>query len=190
MDGETTEGAIARTMTIARQIIDAYGVTAAALQRIERALRELAAAGALVERVELQRLHSGRAAATVLASEGIDGLTLVLARFGPEAPTPVHDHGTWGVACVVAGKDRYLRWERAEDGRESEPARVHIRDERILAPGDTVSWLEPPHDIHSQQGYGEAAWEIVLFGRDALRLDRHYFNAETGRVHVARATVE
>jgi predicted metal-dependent enzyme (double-stranded beta helix superfamily) len=118
----------------------------------------------------------------VLAGEGPEGITLVLARFGEEAPTPVHDHGTWGVACVVSGQDRYLTWERLDDGQDPGRAQIRVRSERILSPGDVVSWFEPPHDIHSQQGSGGASWELILFGRNALQMPRHYFDPATGSV--------
>ncbi|MGN6566015.1 MAG: hypothetical protein ACTHMU_25435, partial [Thermomicrobiales bacterium] len=35
-------------------------------------------------------------------------LALMLARFPHEAETPIHNHNSWGVVCVVAGRDRYL----------------------------------------------------------------------------------
>ena len=136
-----------------------------------------------MEQVHLQELHGNTAAATVLASEGREGLTLVLARFPAEAPTPVHDHSSWGVAGVVAGHDRYIHWERLDDGSDPDRADVRVLYDTVMGPGDSVYWFDSPHDIHSQQGQsGEAAWELVLFGRDAMRTTRHYFNPETGQV--------
>jgi predicted metal-dependent enzyme (double-stranded beta helix superfamily) len=172
-------------MAEARHAIDEEGVTRAAFGRIHGALRDLAQVPGLLEQTELQGLHGSGAGMAVLASEGRDGLTLNLARFPAEAPTPVHDHGTWGVSCIVAGRDRYVQWERLDDGSDPERATVRQVSETILGPGDSASWLDPPHDIHSQQGEGEAAWELILFGRDALQIPRHYFDPETGRVRTA-----
>jgi hypothetical protein len=36
--------------------------------------------------------------------------------------------------------------------------------------------------IHSQQGIGELAWELVYFGRDPNVRPRLYFDPEKGRV--------
>ena len=36
--------------------------------------------------------------------------------------------------------------------------------------------------IHSQQGIGEAAWELVYFGRDPNARPRLYFDPVAGRV--------
>jgi hypothetical protein len=36
--------------------------------------------------------------------------------------------------------------------------------------------------IHSQQGIGEAAWELVYFGRDPNARPRLYFDPASGRV--------
>ncbi len=183
---EETQAAIAHTMAEARRVIDEEGLSEPALQLIQRQLRELARVPGLVEEVRLKELHGSTAAATVLGSEGADGLTLVLARFPAEAPTPVHDHGSWGVACVVTGHDRYIHWERLDGGSDPDRANIRVQYEKVLEPGDAVYWFDPPHDIHSQQGDGgEAAWELVLFGRDAMRTTRHYFDPETGRVRTA-----
>jgi predicted metal-dependent enzyme (double-stranded beta helix superfamily) len=182
---DTVQAAIAQTMAEARRAIDADGVTDAAMRRIQQALRALATTPGLLEQAALAGLHGSGAGAAALASEGIDGLTLMLARFPPDAPTPVHDHGSWGVSCVVAGRDRYVHWERLDDGRDPDRAQVRVRYETVLGPGDSVCWSDPPGDIHSQQGEGEPAWELVLFGRDALQTTRHYFDPETGRVHTA-----
>lgn len=101
---QDTQAAITHTMAEARRALDEEGLTELALQRIQQTLRELAKAPGLVEQVGLRELHGSAAAATVLASEGSEGLTLVLARFPAEAPTPVHDHNSWGIACVIAGR--------------------------------------------------------------------------------------
>lgn len=170
----------------ARRAIDEHGVTDVAMRRIQLALRRLAESGSLPERGSLRTIHQSDATATVLASEGENGLTLVFASFPPEAPTPVHDHGTWGVAYVVEGHDKYIHWKRLDDGHDPEYARLEVAYERVLAPGESVYWFGPAGDIHHQQGDGETAWELVLFGKNAMRTERHYFDPATGKVTTAR----
>jgi hypothetical protein len=64
-----------------------------------------------------------------------------------------------------------------------------VQHEKVLGPGESVYWLDPPHDIHRQQGHeSEAALEVVLFGRDAMQTTRHYFDPETSLVRTASPT--
>lgn len=90
------------------------------------------------------------------------------------------------MAHVLEGQDRYVHWQRLDDGSDPERAELSVKYEKVLRPGDSVYWFDPPHDIHSQQGYEETAWEPVLFRRDAMRSARHYFDIDTGRVTVAK----
>lgn len=186
-EADSLQTAITQAMTEARQAVNELGVTEVAMRRIEAALSRLAQAPGLKERIDLgEELHGGGVAAAILASDGDDSLTLVLARFAPEAPTPIHDHGTWAVAYLVEGQDRYVQWERVDDGSDPRHAELRVKSERVLGPGDSVYWFDPPHDIHSQQAKDGAAWELVLFGKNAMRATRHYFDLETGRVTDAK----
>jgi 3-mercaptopropionate dioxygenase len=103
----------------------------------------------------------------------------VLGSFSHADETPVHDHNSWGVACVVQGADRYRHWEMGDDGR------VKILYEKELRAGSFVTWLDPPRDIHSQQGIGEPALELILFGKNVMVIPRRYYDPETGEVRTA-----
>jgi predicted metal-dependent enzyme (double-stranded beta helix superfamily) len=186
MSSSPLQAMIRETMAEARRAIDEHGVTETAMRRIQVALHKLAHTPGLQDHTSLRELHRSGAAALVLASEGLEGLTLVLARFPPDAPTPVHDHSTWGVAYVMAGHDRYIHWQRVDEAHDPEHAQLRVQYEKALGSGDSVFWFNPPGDIHSQQGLNETAWELVLFGRNAMQATRHYFDAETGQVTVAK----
>ena len=114
-------------------------------------------------------------------------LALMLARFPHEAETPVHNHNSWGVLCVVAGRDRYVHWRRLDDGARPGYAEVEVEYERTMAPGDVAHFADTPGDIHSQQGLGAPVWELVFFGRDPNREPRLYFNPEQRTVRAAEA---
>jgi len=105
----------------------------------------------------------------------------MLARFSPDAETPVHNHNAWGVVYVVRGRDRYRRWERLDDGRDPHRARLQLAEERELAAGDVITFGAPPHDIHSQQGLDGDAMELVLFGTNVTATPRNYYDATTGQ---------
>jgi predicted metal-dependent enzyme (double-stranded beta helix superfamily) len=120
-------------------------------------------------------IHTGRQSTPLHTDD--TGLTLVRARFGPEAMTPIHSHGSWGVIGVYKGRDHYQVWRRVDPGTGAGDAEVELVDDRILEPGDVVILPPPPQDIHAQQGHdGEAAYEFVLFGENTMLLPRLYFD--------------
>jgi predicted metal-dependent enzyme (double-stranded beta helix superfamily) len=173
-----------RLFADARAVLAASGVTDTGLAAIGRLLAELATEP-WVREVELAPKHGGMSESRVLRSDGAEDLTLTLARFKAEQATGVHDHGAWGVACVVDGHDRYQRWERLDAGEEPGRARLRLVAEQICGPGHVTWWLDRPHDIHNQQGAGGPVRELVLFGRDTSRIPRRYFDPETGTVREA-----
>lgn len=102
----------------ATALLAEHGATDAGFAAVGERLRLLARQPGLIPEEHLAGLHGTGASATIL-HEGTDGTcALMLARFPAEAPTPVHNHNSWGIACVVRGRDRYLRWERLDDGAD------------------------------------------------------------------------
>ncbi len=173
-----SSGPIRRFMDDARSILSA-GVSAEALTRVGDLLSVAARDPGFTPEASLRVMHQSDSSAAVLQSDA-DGLTLVLGKFSHAAETPVHDHGAWGVACIVRGADRYRHYDEPRDG-----AVPQVRFERLLRQGDYVSWLEPPDDIHSQQGIDEPALELILFGKNVMTMPRRYFDLATGRVRTA-----
>jgi predicted metal-dependent enzyme (double-stranded beta helix superfamily) len=181
---EEIEARLGQLFAEVRAALAQHGITDAGLAAAGRLLRALSTEP-WVREVELAPKHGGASESRMLHSEGPDGLTLTLARFKAERPTGVHDHGSWGVACVVDGRDRYQRWERLDAGTEPGRARLRLAEEYVSGPGDVVYWFDRPHDIHNQQGEGGPVRELVLFGRDTSRIPRRYFDPETGTVREA-----
>ena len=170
-----------RFFDAAEQLVFERGPKPATFARVGDLLRILAADQALIDQTRLDALHQSSAQATILG-RGPKGSTLMLGRFSAEAPTPVHNHNSWGVLCVIRGRDRHILWARQDDGARPGEAQLGIIETRELGPGDLAWFPDPPGDIHSQQGIGEAAWELVYFGRDPMALPRLYFDPESGRV--------
>jgi predicted metal-dependent enzyme (double-stranded beta helix superfamily) len=112
-------------------------------------------------------------------------LALMLARFPHEAETPVHNHHSWGVVCVVAGRDRYVCWKRVDDASQEGRAEVKVAWEKIMGPGEVVHFGDTPDDIHSQQGVDAPVWELVFFGNDPNVKPRLYFDPVAHTVHAA-----
>ena len=80
---------------------------------------------------------------------------------------------------AVLQSDRYRHWRHNDEGQ------LKVLYEKELGPGSFVTWLDPPHDIHSQQGIGEPALELVLFGKNTMTIPRNYYDPETGEVRTA-----
>jgi predicted metal-dependent enzyme (double-stranded beta helix superfamily) len=165
----------------AERLVTDHGPSAVTFARLGDLLRILAAERTLVDQSSLDALHQSSAQATILG-HGPKGSTLMLARFSAEAPTPVHNHNSWGVVCVIRGRDRHILWARQDDGSLARRAPLRIVETRELDPGDVAWFPDVPGDIHSQQGIGEAAWELVYFGRDPNARPRLYFDPDSGRV--------
>jgi len=164
----------------AEALLERFGTTEEGFAAIAERLRRLAAEPSILDRPDLGGLH-GSASATILC-EGAGGSALMLASFPPDAPTPVHNHNSWGIICVVRGTDRYLRWQREDAAGRTDRTRVTLAEELTLRAGDVLWFDEPPDDIHSQQGIGEPAWELVYFGRNPNLVPRAYFDPESGAV--------
>jgi predicted metal-dependent enzyme (double-stranded beta helix superfamily) len=165
-----------RFMDDVRGSLAETGVTEAGLDRLGRLMQRLVTEGDAVQPGDLARIRSGERLGP-LYRDPDGGLILVLARFTPDRPTRVHNHGSWGVACIHEGRDLYTAWRREDSGEGPGHARLKMLGRRVLGRGDYVFWMPPPQDLHSQQGYeGEDAWELVLFGNDTMGAPRLYFD--------------
>jgi predicted metal-dependent enzyme (double-stranded beta helix superfamily) len=169
------DSGLERFFRAAEDLQDGRGPGPDTFARVGDFLRPLAADPNLVDPSRLAALHNSSAGFTILG-RGDRGSTLMLARFPAEAPTPVHNHNSWGVICVIRGRDRHILWTREDDGSQPGRARLRVVESRELGPGDTLWFPDAPDDIHSQQGIGGDAWELVYFARDPTTRSRLYFD--------------
>jgi predicted metal-dependent enzyme (double-stranded beta helix superfamily) len=164
-----------------KRILAEDGPSAAALERLAELMRALVRSP-VVDYVHDElagNIHLGRQSGPLYTDES--GLTLVRGRFDPDALTPIHNHGSWGIVGVYRGRDRYQIWRRLDDGHSPGSAQVELVEERILEPGDVAILPPPPQDIHAQQGLdGAPAYEFVLFGANTMTLPRLYFDPAHG----------
>jgi predicted metal-dependent enzyme (double-stranded beta helix superfamily) len=173
--------AVAAFMDQAVDLLTTRGAGEETFASIAEMLRALCEEPRILSDDRLAGLHGSTASASILA-ERADGPVLMLARFPEEASTPVHNHNSWGIICVIQGRDRHIRWERRDDGTDPTRAELQVAETRELDVGDVLTFGEPPGDIHSQQGLGGPAWELVFFGRDPDARPRAYFEPDTGVV--------
>jgi predicted metal-dependent enzyme (double-stranded beta helix superfamily) len=165
----------------AEDLVAEHGPGQEAFARIGALLRSLAADPNLIDPSRLAGLHDSSAGFTILG-HGERGSTLMLARFPADAPTPVHNHNSWGVICVIRGRDRHILWAREDNGSQPGQARLRVVESQELGPGDIAWFPDAPDDIHSQQGIGGDAWELVYFARDPTTRARLYFDPDHERV--------
>src|SRR5258705_12269562 len=89
------------------RVILADGVTEATLRTVGDRLRILAQTPDLLPDYELGALHGNTAAMMTLHRDGPAALTVMLAQFPETAPTPTHDHNSWGVAYIVSARHNF-----------------------------------------------------------------------------------
>lgn len=176
----TKETIIEAFITDVKAILTDEGPTEAGLTRIAERMKAITTEPALTETAEeFGNAHDGLGRQSRPLYTDETGLTLVRARFPSETNTPIHNHGTWGVIAVYAGKDRVQEYRRLDSGDGEGDAEITFSAERVLGPGDTAIIPHPPQDIHAQQGVdGETALEFVLFGKNAMEIPRLYFDPE------------
>lgn len=137
------------TVDGARDVLDA-ALAAGSPWDAARWLRDLAP-GLDLAAARAASQRDGRG--VVVATDG--RAALAVRWFAPGTATTIHDHGSWGAAVVVDGRDRYERFV-LRDGRA-------VPDTTFwLERGDVVSWLDPPGDLHRQQAADRGATELVL----------------------------
>jgi len=109
MTTSTRDELIQAFHTRALELLDTDNDSGTNRAKIARLLQELALRPDILPDVDLARLHDTGSTATIL-HQGDDGRgALMLLRLPSEAPTPIHNHNTWGVAVVIAGTNRYWR---------------------------------------------------------------------------------
>ena len=168
-----------------KTIIAERGVTEAGLGEIAAKMQELAKRPYLFEMGKWRAPSPGgnTMGSYRLHAEPDNTLILSESRFSHEQPTPVHTHSTRGVLCGYQGVDRYVQYDRVDDGSKEGYAELKEVINRTLTRGDAVWWLEYPHDIHQQQALGdEPSWELLLMGKSTGGIERLHFEPEQNRV--------
>lgn len=182
----TTTYTVAEFLADVKAILVERGVTEAGLAEISRRMQELSQRDDLFELGQYRPPTAGgnTAGGYRLHAEPDNTLVLSVSQFSHEQPTPVHTHNTWGVICGYAGRDRYVQYDRADDGAREGYAQLKEVINRVITRGDAVWWLEYPHDIHQQQALdGEPSWEIILMGKSTSGIERLHFDPAQHQVH-------
>lgn len=182
---QSTSYTVEELLTDIKSILAESGATEAGLGEIARKMQELAKRPDLFELGEWRPPTPGgnTIGSYRLHAEPDNTLILSVSRFSHEHPTPVHTHNTWGVLCGYQGVDRYVQYDRVDDGSKEGYADLKEVINRTLTRGDAVWWLDYPHDIHQQQAQGdEPSWELLLMGKSTGGIERLHFEPEHHKV--------
>ena len=183
--GQSISYSVAELVGDIKTIVAEWGVTEVGLGEIAQKMQELAKRPDLFELGEWRSPSPGgnTLGSYRLHTEPDNTLILSVSRFSHEHPTPVHTHSTWGVLCGYQGVDRYVQYDRVDDGSKEGYAELKEVINRTLTRGDAVWWLDYPHDIHQQQALGnEPSWELLLMGKSTRGIERLHFDPEQNRV--------
>ena len=180
----TTTYTVADFMADVKAILVAKGVTEAGLQEISQRMQELSKRDDLFELGQYRPATPGgnTMGGYRLHAEPDDTLVLSVSQFSDEHATPVHTHNTWGVLCGYTGRDRYIQYDRIDDESKEGYAELKEAVNRVITRGDSVWWLDYPHDIHIQQAIGEPSWELLLMGKSTGGIERLHFEPESHKV--------
>jgi predicted metal-dependent enzyme (double-stranded beta helix superfamily) len=150
------------------------GTTSEAIWQIGPLLQRLVAEGG---DLTVQGTHSTNDAGIpgrVLHVDPDGRFRLVVARFAPGVPTPVHSHYRWGVECGISGRERFTVWTRVDGGSDPAGADLRVLSDHHIERGDLGYWYDPPRNIHRQWAEGsEPSCVLILLGGDGRR--QHHF---------------
>ncbi|MCC7369165.1 MAG: hypothetical protein IT306_12120 [Chloroflexi bacterium] len=111
------------------------------------------------------------------------GLFVSSVVWGPGDHIGPHDHMTWGMIGVAGNAIQETRYRRVDDRDRADYARLEKDRTTLVKPGD-VSVLVPEIDeIHAMDNFSDrATYEIHVYGKDLVGLDRCQYSLETGKV--------
>jgi len=97
---------------------------------------------------------------------------VVVSRFVPNVPTPIHSHVSWGVICGISGKERYTSWTLTDNQRNHENSNIKIISAHHIERGDIGYWYKSPNNIHRQWAEGhEPSCVAIIMGEDGSRVN-------------------
>ena len=117
------------------------------------------------------------------------GLFISSVVWGPGDHIGPHDHMTWGMIGVAGNAIQETRYRRVDDRDRADFARLEKDRTTLVKPGD-VSLLVPEIDeIHAMDNFSDrATFEIHVYGKDLVGLDRCQYSLETGQVRHFQST--
>ena len=112
-----------------------------------------------------------------------DGLFVSAVVWGPGDRIGPHDHKTWGMIGVMGNAIEETRFRRVDDGEREGYARLERDRTTLVKPGDITLLVPDVDEIHSMLNESNrATYEIHVYGKDLVGLNRCAYNLETGEI--------
>ena len=84
----------------------------------------------------------------------------------PHRPSPVHDHGSWGMVGSLSQQVRERKYRRLDDGRVEGYAELEETSSQVIEPGGTSHVLPLDEGIHQMGAAGDQlAISVGVYGR-------------------------
>lgn len=97
--------------------------------------------------------------------------------------TPIHDHGTWGVIGIYRGVEHEERFRRPERVPLNQPVPLEHLETWDIPEGKVIVCCTSDKDIHRVScGSRVPCVGLHVYGADIGAIERHAYNAKTGRV--------
>jgi predicted metal-dependent enzyme (double-stranded beta helix superfamily) len=147
--------------------------------RVRPLARDLALAGTWLAPRHYQCDAGQGFGAHLLHEEPDHTLAIFAGAWLPGRGAPPHNHGTWAVVAGVDGAERNTFWTRVDDGSRSGRAEIRRQGERVLEPGDVVTFL--PDSIHSVVNETtRVTVSLHVYGKHVNYTKRSQFDPELG----------
>jgi predicted metal-dependent enzyme (double-stranded beta helix superfamily) len=106
-----------------------------------------------------------------------ESFSIAVTVFNVGQPSPMHDHGTWGVIGVVKGVEHEIKYARPS--RENEPLTV-VQD-RYIREGEVGICCSSEQDLHQVECASlMPCIGIHVYGANIGKIERHMYNPQTG----------
>ena len=106
----------------------------------------------------------------------------------PEATTPIHDHGAWGLVGIYRGRQHETYYHRIDDGSIEGRAVLELIETQKLEAGEFYPLLPDGRDIHSVGSLSDRPTVSAhLLANDTGCARRHQFDFEAQTVKPFRS---
>ncbi len=111
------------------------------------------------------------------------GLLVTSVIWGPGSHIGPHDHHTWGMIGVLNNGIQETRFERVDDHRSADRARL-VKDRTYAMRSGQISLLVPETDeIHQLDNFSDRPTvEIHVYGGELGEIERCQYSLETGEI--------
>lgn len=112
------------------------------------------------------------------------GLFVSAVVWGPGDHIGPHDHKTWGMIGVSGNVIQETRYRRVDDRERDDFARLEKDRTTLVKPGDVSLLIPEVDEIHAMDNFSDrATYEIHVYGKDLVGLDRCRYDLESGAIN-------